>query len=308
VDNLPPGQRSTLVTGVAWTFIVLGGFAAFVCLMQIIMIAVIFPHGVMPRVASQGDALVGEFARLIFNHIQMIFLSLLLVFATTFAAAAGLLKRENWARMVFIGLMGLGIAWNVASIILVYYFLPSMSEADLPPALQAQFNIMRDIAVVFSLAMFCGFVGLFGWIVRRLRSDEVRREFSKLLPAFSIYLGKALVASALASSTFGGVCFAQNSAGELRISQNAAHEVTATVTGEVARCGLTAIADEPTFRLSGQVVDVVQPVVGIACRADVPQGALRPYHVTINLGHLPPGDYIVNWTFPKLTATYKVSP
>src|SRR4249919_3163725 len=71
VDNLPPAQRSTLVTGVAWTFIVLGGFAAFVCLMQMIMVAVIFPHGVMPRIASQGDALVGEFARLIFNHIQV---------------------------------------------------------------------------------------------------------------------------------------------------------------------------------------------------------------------------------------------
>lgn len=169
-----------LVTGVAWIFIVLGGFAALVCLMQIIMVAVTFPHAVMPRIAGPGDALVHEFARLIFNHIQLIFLSLLLVFATTVAVAVGLLKRENWARIVFVCLMGLGIAWNVASIVLVYYFLPSMSEVmnDEPAALQAQFNIMRNILAVLGLAMFSGFVGLFGWILRRLVSKEIRREFS----------------------------------------------------------------------------------------------------------------------------------
>jgi hypothetical protein len=179
VHNLAPAQRSTLVTGVAWIFIVLGVFAALVCLMQVIMIAVTFPQGVMPRIASQGDALVHEFARLIFNHVQLIFLSLLLVFAITVAAAVGLLKREKWARMVFIGLMGLGIAWNVASIVLVYYFLPATSQVinDEPAALQAQFNILRNIAVVFSLATFGGFVGLFGWILKRLLSDELRREF-----------------------------------------------------------------------------------------------------------------------------------
>ena len=180
MGDLPLVQRSTLVTGVAWIFIVLGAFAALVCLMQSIMIAVVFPHGVMPQIVSQGDALVREFARLIFSHVQLIFISLLLIFVTTFAAAIGLLKRKNWARAVFIGLMSFGVLWNVASILLVYYFLPSMSEVftNQSPALQAQFNIMRNIAVVFSIAMFCGFVGLFGWIARRLASAEIRREFS----------------------------------------------------------------------------------------------------------------------------------
>lgn len=180
MDNLEPAHRSTLVTGVAWIFIVLGGFAALVCLLQIVMVSVAFPHGVMPRIASPGDALVHGFARLIFNHIQSIFVSLLLLFAATVAVAVGLLKRENWARMAFVGLMVLGIAWNVASIVLVYYFLPSMSDVinDEPAALQAQFNIMRNIAAVLGFAMFSGFVGLFGWILGRLISDEIRREFS----------------------------------------------------------------------------------------------------------------------------------
>jgi Kef-type K+ transport system membrane component KefB len=94
--------------------------------------------------------------------------------------AVGLLKRKNWARMAFVGLVGMGIVWNVASIILVYYFLPSMSEVinDEPAALQAQFNIMRNIAAVLGFAMFSGFFGLFGWILGRIISDDIRREFT----------------------------------------------------------------------------------------------------------------------------------
>lgn len=119
---------------------------------------------------------------------------------------------------------------------------------------------------------------------------------------------KALVVGVVACSAFAGGCYAQEPTGELRISQSVGHEVIATVIGKVARCGLTALSDAPTFRVTGQVVDVTQPVAGVACRADVQQGALQPYQRAINLGRLPPGSYTVNWNFPKLTATYKVSP
>lgn len=123
-----------------------------------------------------------------------------------------------------------------------------------------------------------------------------------------MHLRKALVASALAGCLSGSICFAQKTAAELRFSQNATHEVTVTANGEVPRCGVTALPEGPTSKLSGHVIEVMQPVAGIACRADVPQGALRPYRVSINLGRLPPGDYTVNWSFPKLTAAYTVSP
>lgn len=126
--------------------------------------------------------------------------------------------------------------------------------------------------------------------------------------SIAMHPGTALVASVFVSGMFGTVCFAQPSTGALHVSQNAKHEVIATVTGKVARCGLTALPGAPTFRISGQVVDVTQPVAGVACRADVPQGALRAYHAAINLGHLPPGDYTVNWSFPKLSTVYKIAP
>lgn len=113
---------------------------------------------------------------------------------------------------------------------------------------------------------------------------------------------------ALIGTLFCGVSPAQSPTGELHISLNAAHEVIATVTGEVGRCGVTALSDPPTIRRSQMIIDITQSVAGIACRADVQQGALRPYHATVNLGSLPPGKYTVNWSFPKLTTTYEVTP
>lgn len=115
-------------------------------------------------------------------------------------------------------------------------------------------------------------------------------------------------AMALASSVFSSACSAQEPTGHISVSTNAAHQVTATVTGKVARCGVTALPEAPTFRRLGQVVEVIQPVAGVACLANVPTGTVRLYRVTVNLGNLPPGKYTVNWNFPKLNATYTVSP
>ena len=125
-----------------------------------------------------------------------------------------------------------------------------------------------------------------------------RGRFTKTLPA----------GFALAGMLFCSAGSAQNPTGELHVSRNAAHEVTATVTGEVARCGVTALEDLPTARRSAQIIDITQPVAGIACKADVAPGTLRAYHATVNLGTLPPGKYTVKWSFPKLETTYEVSP
>jgi hypothetical protein len=110
------------------------------------------------------------------------------------------------------------------------------------------------------------------------------------------------------SSLFGSVCLAQQPIGKLIVSTNSAHDVVATVEGEVAQCGFTVLPEEPTFRISQQTIEVTQPVAGIGCMANVAQGSTRPYHATVNLGRLAPGAYTVNWNFPKLTATYTVSP
>jgi hypothetical protein len=138
-------------------------------------------------------------------------------------------------------------------------------------------------------------------------ADESRIRHQVRFRSSNMRADIVIAAIAFASCISGGTCSAQEPSGELSVSSDVAHQVTATVTGKVARCGLTALAEAPSVRRSGQVVEVTQPVAGVACLADVPPGAVRPYHVTVSLGELPPGEYTVNWNFPKLTATYTVS-
>jgi len=182
VDDQPLLPRSTFVTVVAWIFIVLAGFATVIGILQNIMIATMFPAGEMQQAGHQAaNAHLPGYASLMFNHVQLIFLLVLLVFFATFVAAVGLLKRKNWARIGFIVLMSLGILWNLAGLILMFYFLGT--SADMPPdaksqAFAEQFNTMRNVMFAFNLVFVGGFVALFGWIIKRLASAETRREFS----------------------------------------------------------------------------------------------------------------------------------
>ncbi len=110
------------------------------------------------------------------------------------------------------------------------------------------------------------------------------------------------------SGLFAPLCSAQEPSGDLSVSINTAHQVVAKVTGTVARCGITALPEAPTFRRLGQTIEVTQPVAGVACLANIPPGSVRPYNVSVNLGILPPGQYTVSWSFPRLSATYVVTP
>jgi hypothetical protein len=128
VDNgLPsPGQSSPstakqgFVNTLAWIFIVLAGFATFIPLLQNIMIATLFPMDKIHEAVNSADAQkqLPSMFRFMFDHFQLYFATFLVLSAVTLASAVGLLKQKNWARLVFIILLTLGIAWNVAGVFL----------------------------------------------------------------------------------------------------------------------------------------------------------------------------------------------
>ena len=182
MDDQSLPARSTFVTVVAWIFIVLAGFATVIGILQNIMIVVMFPASEMQQVGNQAaSAHMPGYASLMFNHVQLIFFLVLLVFAATFVAAVGLLKRKNWARIGFIVLMGLGILWNLAGLIFMFYFMgstPDMPSDAKSQVFADQFNTMRNTMFAFNLVFVGGFVALFGWIIKRLVSEETRREFT----------------------------------------------------------------------------------------------------------------------------------
>lgn len=178
MNNAPhAAPRSPFVTAVAWVFIALAGSATFIAILQNIMIGLMVPVDAMRDAEQMKD--MPAFAKFLLSHPQVIFGSFLTVSAVTLVSAIGLLRRKNWARFFFIGIMGLGILWNVASIALPFFIFSSM-----PPVPEhatedfgATFEILWKVMTAFSVVMALVFTGLFGWIIKRLSSHEIKREF-----------------------------------------------------------------------------------------------------------------------------------
>ena len=165
-------NRSTFVTVVAWIFIVLSGYAVAVSLLQNVMVHLVFKQEAIPPMNHDMPVA----ASFMFDHMQLVVFAILLVFITGLIASIGLLKRKNWARIIFIVFLSLGILWSLSTIVLQAVFFSSMPEMPHGPrreGFQAMQTIMQWFLAVFAI----GTVVLFGWIVKRLTSEPVRREF-----------------------------------------------------------------------------------------------------------------------------------
>jgi hypothetical protein len=173
VEEQGPAQRSTFVTVLAWLLIAFAGFATLIGLMQNIMIHTVMPFDRLPADAPGMERMPGFF-RFLFSNVHLVFLSFLVLSAVALVSAIGLLKRKNWSRLVFIGLFGLGILWNIAGVVLQQVMMSSMSTpAGAPPEFENAATFMLIFGVLFAAA----FSALFGWLMFKLLSRRVRAEF-----------------------------------------------------------------------------------------------------------------------------------
>lgn len=171
-------ERSTFVSVLAWIFIILGGFVTLISLLQNIMIAVMFPVEEMNRTFNdpQFQEQTPFFFRLIFSNIRLFFFSFLIISGTTVVSAIGLLKRKNWARIIFILVMGLGIGWNVLSLVIHTSMFSTMP--DIPPeAVNGEFITMMTIMKVFMFILAMGLSYLCLWIIYKLTTPDIKAEF-----------------------------------------------------------------------------------------------------------------------------------
>jgi hypothetical protein len=151
---IEPPPRSTLVTAIAWVLIVMTGFSTALSLLETMII------NTMPVVSGQ-DLVVQAF---------------LAISATSFVAAVGLLRRKNWARLITVGILGLGFLWSLGSIVTQQIMFSSIG-----------------IATAIGLSVLCA------WLIKRLLSGPVRAEFQR---AVSIIAATALGGSNFRSSGF----------------------------------------------------------------------------------------------------------
>ena len=174
-------QRSTFVTVLAWIFIILAGFSTLISALQNVMLSYMIPMDQMNQVLSDPDAQehIPIFARYVFSNFRVIFLGFFFMSAITLISAIGLLKRKNWARIIFVVIMSLGILWNVFGLFMQHSMFNSMPAEIQSELGDSPFGAMMTIMKVFSYIMAIGFCALFAWIIKKLVSVRIKAEFRK---------------------------------------------------------------------------------------------------------------------------------
>lgn len=174
--------RSDFVTAVAWIFIAISGFSTLMSLFQNLMITFAFPVAEMHVAAQQGGngQPMPAFFRFILGNIRLFFLFFLAISALTLVASIGLLKRKNWARIAFIGILAFGIVWNLGGMVAGYVLFASMPTVpeNAPDEFQRRFDLFSMGIMVFSALFAVAMAGLCGWIIKRLSSSDIKREFA----------------------------------------------------------------------------------------------------------------------------------
>lgn len=151
-----------------------------ISVLQNIMIQTLFRDPEIGKVLQAPSAAgVPPLAAFMTAHFQTFFFAFLIVSVLMLASSIGLLKRKNWARLLFVGLMILGIVWHLGGLVLQLTIFSFMQEnfADVPGAPNMKPFII-GIAIV-SVVFAATFSGLFGWIAKRLLSSAVAAEFKQ---------------------------------------------------------------------------------------------------------------------------------
>lgn len=172
---------STFVTVVAWLFIIASGLATFVSLMQAAMMFILFSGSGLPAAPAPTGAISDMPAvfRWYFEHPMLFFASFWLLSVCMLVAAIGLLRRRNWARLLFIGLMVFGVAYNLAGIWLAFSFAPRESMAstraaqDFRTDFDTLVGVFRGAMLLYSLVACAICI----WIARRLTAAAIKAEF-----------------------------------------------------------------------------------------------------------------------------------
>ena len=167
------GSRSRFVTFVAWLFVFLGAFA---CEWAVIQNAT---H------ASWATQLAGEkgLTGLLCRYLPWVFSCAIALSLAIVACAFGLLRRVEWARRVFIGLLVVAIGVDLASLWLQQEFVHLLVD----PALRG-LSMSQQAAEVFggmltAARLLAGVITLVASfvlvvIIRRLMSPSIRQEFA----------------------------------------------------------------------------------------------------------------------------------
>jgi heme/copper-type cytochrome/quinol oxidase subunit 2 len=170
--------KSVFVSVLGWITVIVSGLGVFVSILQNIMVQTMFPAYEMHEALAQ-DATFEEFPIFLFSNIRLLVALVGVVIFAIFIVSVAFLKRKNWARVGMTVIFALGILYNLSSLLLQWLFMGFM-DTDLPQAPEG-FNEMMQIMKIFMVVFALGISGLFTWIIIKLNSESIKREFGAAL-------------------------------------------------------------------------------------------------------------------------------
>jgi hypothetical protein len=167
------GYRSLFVTLTAWAAIVL---AAVACAFAVIQQASLASWAPGLDAAVQSEPIPGA-SGLMLHYLPWVIGAGMLISVALLVAAVGLLMRHEWARRAFIVLAVIAILANLASLWLQQEFVQSLVDATLSPAGLGVFGDVAGVSRLLAGTSVLAACGLLAWVIHRLMSPKVRREF-----------------------------------------------------------------------------------------------------------------------------------
>lgn len=172
------GYRSLFVTLTAWAAIVL---AAVACAFGVIQQASLASFAPGFDALVQAEPMTAD-SGLLLRCLPWAIGAGMILSVALLVSAVGLQMRLEWARRAFIGLVGVAIAANLASLWLQHEFVQSLVDAAwAEPALRFQaLRLFSGSAVAVRVASVVAALvasGVLAWVIHRLMSPKVRQEF-----------------------------------------------------------------------------------------------------------------------------------
>lgn len=160
-------QETTFTTTLAWVLIVLLSLMFMKHFFQVIMLFSVFPSEEFNQVTAAST----DPFDFIFANLGIISLLLTTLNAILLICAVALLKRENWARIVFVIAFCMGIAVQLGMMVFQWGLIGGLSSWSVNTANQVWLVriLMTCASIIFML--------VFGWLVKKLTSAAVRQEF-----------------------------------------------------------------------------------------------------------------------------------
>jgi len=177
------GHRSTLVTVVAWVFLILSALATLGALMNVLILAVM-PAATVDAIVSQvtQDTAVTHLLpapyQFMMHHARLVALIKLVWWAAVLIASVGILQRREWARRTFVATLGIEIIVVILAFVMSQSMLMGISSQRASQSRTGQVPPGMGTGMALGGLLGVGIVAILLWLLLTFRSARVRNEFT----------------------------------------------------------------------------------------------------------------------------------